>query len=318
MSNPGNSSGDAVADRPLGGDGRRAPPDYSNAALWQRAADRTLPNALTCDVEDYFQVGAFEHLVSKAAWDGFECRIPRNVDRILELFGNAGAKGTFFVLGWVARRYPEVVKRIAAGGHEIASHGMDHTRAWQQQPEEFRVDVRNSKRMLEDAAGQPVRGYRAPSWSIDGRNPWAHGILREEGYGYSSSIYPISHDHYGVPNAPARPFYLESGGILEIPATTVRFGGRNWPAAGGGFFRLLPLELSLYLLRRVARTGDAPAMFYFHPWELDPEQPRMSGASARSRFRHYLNLHKFERRLKVLLEAFKWDRVDRVFPTRQN
>jgi polysaccharide deacetylase family protein (PEP-CTERM system associated) len=292
---------------------QEALPGGPKADYWQRTADAASINALTCDVEDYFQVGAFEHLVSKTSWDRYDCRIPRNVGRVLELFANAGAKGTFFVLGWVAQRYPEVVKRIAAAGHEVASHGMDHTRAWQQQPDEFRADVRTSKRMLEDAAGQAVSGYRAPSWSIDERNPWAHDILHEEGYAYSSSVYPIAHDHYGAPDAPTRPYYLKSGGILEIPATTVRFAGRNWPAAGGGYFRLLPLDLSLYLLRRVARTGYAPAVFYFHPWELDPEQPRVPGANARSRFRHYLNLHKFESRLKVLLETFEWDRVDRVF-----
>jgi polysaccharide deacetylase family protein (PEP-CTERM system associated) len=270
-------------------------------------------NALTCDVEDYFQVGAFEHLAPKSRWDELECRIPRNMDRVLGLFSDAGVKGTFFTLGWVAERYPEVVRRVAAEGHEVASHGMSHVRAWKQNPDEFRADVASAKAVLENAAGQVVRGYRAPSWSIDRRTPWAHQILREVGYEYSSSIYPIVHDHYGIPDAPAEPFYVESADILEIPATTVRFAGRNWPAAGGGYFRLMPLALSLFLLRRVNLDGRMPAMFYFHPWELDPAQPRLAGASMKSRFRHYLNLDRFERRLAVLLKTFVWDRMDRVF-----
>jgi polysaccharide deacetylase family protein (PEP-CTERM system associated) len=270
-------------------------------------------NALTCDVEDYFQVSAFEHLVAKASWRDYSCRIPRNVDRVLELCAAAGAKGTFFTLGWVAENHPEVIRRIAAEGHEIASHGMRHVRVWTQRPDEFRDDVATAKKLLEDVSGQPVRGYRAASWSMDERTPWAHEMLSEAGYQYSSSYYPIAHDHYGVPSAPTQPFYVQSADILEIPATTTRIAGRNFPVAGGGYFRLLPLPVSLWLFRRAARRGRAPPMFYFHPWEIDPAQPRIEGAPARARFKHYLALHKFERRFAVLLRAFKWDRVDRVF-----
>jgi polysaccharide deacetylase family protein (PEP-CTERM system associated) len=280
---------------------------------WRPPAAGALSNALTCDVEDYFQVSAFERLVPKQRWKEFECRIPRNIDRTLELFAAAGAKGTFFTLGWVAEQYPEVVRRIVAAGHEIASHGMRHVRVWTQTPAEFLADAATARKLLEDVSGQAVRGYRAASWSIDRRTPWAHSILREAGYEYSSSIFPIAHDHYGVPDAPAAPFYVDSADMLEIPATTTRIAGRNFPAAGGGYFRLLPLPVSLWLLRRVQRTRGAPAVFYFHPWELDPDQPRISGASARARFRHYLNLAKFEGRLEVVLKSFVWDRMDRIF-----
>jgi polysaccharide deacetylase family protein (PEP-CTERM system associated) len=222
-------------------------------------------------------------------------------------------KGTFFTLGWVAENYPEVVRRIAAAGHEVASHGMQHVRVWTQTPDEFRADARRAKALLEDISGQRVKGYRAASWSMDRRTPWAHEILAEAGYEYSSSVYPIAHDHYGVPDAPAEPFVVRSAGILEIPATTTRLAGRNVPAAGGGYFRLMPLPVSLWLMRRVRRVGGAPVVFYFHPWELDPAQPRMPGASARARFRHYLNLAKFEPRLIELLRSFAWDRMDHVF-----
>jgi polysaccharide deacetylase family protein (PEP-CTERM system associated) len=285
----------------------------TDARAWAPAAGAGTPNALTCDVEDYFHVSAFERLIPKSRWQELEWRLPRNVDLALQLFADAGARGTFFTLGWVAERIPNVVRRIAAAGHEIASHGMSHTRVWNQTPDQFRDDVSHAKKLLEDTAGVAVRGYRAASWSFDERTPWAHHILKEAGYEYSSSIYPIAHDHYGVPNAPARPFYLQSAQMLEIPATTATFAGRNWPAAGGGYFRLLPLPLSLWLLRRARSAHGVPLVFYFHPWELDPEQPRIKGASARARFRHYVNLHKFAPRLKVLLESFEWDRMDRVF-----
>jgi polysaccharide deacetylase family protein (PEP-CTERM system associated) len=270
-------------------------------------------HAMTCDVEDYFQVSAFEPLVPKDRWDSYECRIPRNVDRALELFDAAGAKATFFTLGWVAQRHPEVVRRIAAAGHEVASHGMLHVRVSAQGPDEFRADATTAKKLLEDVSGQAVRGYRAASWSIDERTPWVHTILREVGYEYSSSLYPIAHDHYGVPHAPARPFYVGSTDMLEIPATTAPLMGRNVPAAGGGYFRLLPFRASVWLMRRAGRAHSAPVVFYFHPWELDPDQPRMAGASAKANFRHYLNLQKFEGRLSALLKTFKWDRMDRVF-----
>jgi polysaccharide deacetylase family protein (PEP-CTERM system associated) len=214
-------------------------------------------------------------------------------------------------LGWVAERVPAVVRRIAEQGHEIASHGMRHLRVSSQAPDEFRVDAARAKGLLEDVSGHEVCGYRAASWSFDGRTPWAHSVLAEIGYRYSSSVYPIAHDHYGVPAAPTRAFFERKSGLLEIPATTVSLFGRNWPAAGGGYFRLLPLAMSLWLLRRASR--ECPALFYFHPWEIDPGQPRVAGISGRARFRHYLNLGKFERRFGVLLRSFTWDRVDRIF-----
>lgn len=286
--------------------------DVTRLEFWRPRDGETLSNALTCDVEDYFQVSAFETLVPKDSWGRMDCRIPRNIDLILELFDVFGVQATFFTLGWVAEHYPEVVRRISDAGHEVASHGMRHVRVRNQSPDEFRADATEARKRLEDVTGQSVLGYRAASWSIDETTPWAHEILAEIGYLYSSSLYPIAHDHYGVPNAPTYPFYIPGTRFLEIPATTVRFAGRNWPAAGGGYFRLLPLSASLWLLRRAIRNGDA-AVFYFHPWELDPDQPRMNGASARATFRHYLNLRKFESRLKALLGAFEWDRMDRIF-----
>lgn len=284
---------------------------FDVARLWSATAEAAQRNAMTCDVEDYFQVSAFERVIPYARWAELECRIPRNVDRLLQLFDDAGVKATFFTLGWVAERLPAVVRRIAEQGHEIASHGMRHVRVSSQTRDEFGADATRAKRLLEDVAGCEVKGYRAASWSFDARTPWAHSVLAEAGYRYSSSLYPIAHDHYGVPDAPRRAFFERRSGLLEIPATTLRILGRNWPASGGGYFRLLPLTMSLWLLSRASR--EAPALFYFHPWEIDPGQPRVAGASGRARFRHYVNLDKFERRLGVLLRSFRWDRIDRIF-----
>lgn len=270
-------------------------------------------NALTVDVEDYFQVSAFESVLAGRDWAEFECRIPRNVDAILELFARHGVKGTFFTLGWVAQRFPEVVRRIAAEGHEIASHGMRHVRVTRQTPEEFRRDVAESRAVLEDTVGAPVRGYRAASYSIGARNLWAHSVLGEVGYGYSSSIYPIRHDLYGMPDAPRFPFRLEPNGLLEIPVTTIEVGGRRLPCGGGGFFRLFPYGLSRWALRRVNERDRQPAVFYFHPWEIDPDQPRVRRAPLKSRFRHYLNLSRTKGRLERLLRDFRWGRMDEVF-----
>jgi len=281
--------------------------------FWRPRVGDPLSDALTCDVEDYFQVSAFESLFPKSSWNDIECRIPRNIDRVLQLLSDAGASGTFFTLGWVAERLPSVVRRIADAGHEIASHSMLHKRVFSLSPEEFREDAARAKGLLEDASGTAVRGYRAPSWSFDHRTPWAYRILQEVGYEYSSSIYPVAHDHYGVPDAPTAPFYVSATDILEIPATTVRFVGRNWPAAGGGYFRLLPYGVSLRLINRARSSRGVPVVFYFHPWELDPEQPRVTGASRKSRFRHYVNLGKTEGRLRTLLGASRWDRMDRIF-----
>jgi polysaccharide deacetylase family protein (PEP-CTERM system associated) len=267
---------------------------------------------MTCDVEDYFQVSAFNDHVRRSDWEKFECRIPRNIDLILSRFTDSGTKATFFTLGWVAQKYPEVVRRIADAGHEIASHGMQHTRVWQQSRDEFHEDVVSTRKLLEDVSGQPVIGYRAASWSIDGRTPWAYDVLAEAGYRYSSSIYPIAHDHFGDPDAPIAPHTVGNAGLLEIPASTARVFGRNIPAAGGGYFRLFPLWFSKLLIHRI-EAAERPYVFYFHPWEIDPDQPRIKDISTKSRFRHYVNLGKFESRLSRMLQEFDWDRMDRIF-----
>ena len=268
-------------------------------------------NALTVDVEDYFQVSAFAPYIDRSEWPMRECRVERNVDRILRLLADRSTHATFFTLGWIAERYPQVVRRIVDNGHELASHGYGHLRASDQSEEAFYADVHLAKVLLEDLSGQAVRGYRAPSFSIGERNLWAFECLERAGYRYSSSIYPIRHDHYGMPDAPR--FAHAVGGLTEIPVTTVRSCRRNWPASGGGYFRLLPYEVSRWLLRRVNREDGQPAIFYFHPWEIDPEQPRIPGINAKTRFRHYVNIHRMEGRLGRLLADFRWDRMDRVF-----
>ncbi|MHB1352276.1 MAG: XrtA system polysaccharide deacetylase [Thiobacillus sp.] len=273
-----------------------------------------MKNALSVDVEDYFQVSAFAPHIPRAQWDALPCRIERNVDLILDLLDQSGSKATFFTLGWIAERYPQVVRRIVDNGHELASHGYGHERASDLTPAAFREDVTRAKRILEDLGGVGVRGYRAPSFSIDHRNWWAVAELEEAGYAYSSSIYPVRHDHYGMPDAPRFP-HRPNGerGILEIPPTTLPVFGRNLPAAGGGWFRLLPYEMSRWMLKRVNACDGAPCMFYFHPWEVDPGQPRPRGVSVKTRFRHYVNLGRTAGRLRRLLTDFEWDRVDRVF-----
>ncbi len=269
-------------------------------------------NALTVDVEDYFQVSALASVIGRDTWDTRECRVERNVERLLELFEQHDAKATFFTLGWIAERYPRLVERIVAGGHELASHGYGHLRASDQSRCDFLQDVRRAKCLLEDLGGRPVHGYRAPSFSIGHSNPWAFDVLLESGYRYSSSVYPVQHDHYGMPDAPRFP-YAAREGLLEIPITTARILGRNLPAGGGGYFRLAPYTLSRWALRRVNRVDQQPAIFYFHPWEIDPGQPRVPGADLKTRFRHYLNLDKTEQRLGRLLRDFRWNRVDEVF-----
>ena len=284
---------------------------------WKATRDGSPIHAMTCDVEDYFQVSAFNDHIDRDEWEKLECRIPRNIDRILERFAETGTRGTFFTLGWVAQRHPEVVRRIAEAGHEVASHGMEHTRVWMQSSSEFRDDARNARELLEDITGTPVVGYRAASWSIDDRTPWAHDVLAEAGYKYSSSIYPIRHDHYGMPNAPTKPFMTANSGVLEVPASVAPLFGRNVPAAGGGYFRLYPLRFSLWLIQKFQEPGSHPFVFYFHPWEFDPDQPRLKGVSAKARFRHYLNLRKFEGRLQSLLEEFSWGRMDEIYLDRE-
>lgn len=275
-------------------------------------ADRLVTNALTCDVEDYFQVSALAPHIERASWDSRPCRVERNVQRLLTMFEERGARATFFTLGWVAQRYPQLVRDIVAGGHELASHGYGHLRASEQSKDEFREDVVRAKGLLEDIAGTAVIGYRAPSFSIGYSNPWAFDVLLETGHRYSSSVYPVRHDHYGMPDAPRFPYDARPG-LVEIPLTTTRLFERNLPAGGGGYFRLAPYALSRWALRRVNRLDRRPAIFYFHPWEIDPEQPRVSGTSLKTRFRHYVNLDKTEARLSRLLGDFSWGRVDQVF-----
>jgi len=269
-------------------------------------------NALTIDVEDYFQVSAFATHIARDEWDTLPCRVERNVDAILLLLAEADMKATFFCLGWIAERYPALIRRLADEGHEVASHGFAHRRATEQTSSQFQADIQLSKALLEDITGRPVHGYRAPSFSVGTANPWAFDCIARAGYRYSSSIYPIRHDHYGVPDAP-RFMHDSRPGLVELPIATVRLFDANWPAGGGGYFRLLPYRLSRWSLRRINRIDRQPAMFYFHPWELDPEQPRISGVGARTRFRHYVNLGRMAPRLRRLVSDFKWDRVDRVF-----
>lgn len=276
------------------------------------AADGAIINALSIDVEDYFQVSAFSDQVPRESWDSLPCRIEGNVDRILGMLADAGASATFFTLGWVAERYPVLIRRIVDEGHELASHGYEHVRANQQGYGEFLADIRLAKAVLEDQAGASVRGYRAPSFSVGPANEWAFDCIAEAGYCYSSSLYPIRHDHYGAPDAPRFAHEVRPG-LIEVPVTTVRMLRANWPAGGGGYFRLLPYGVSRWSLRRVNDVDGQPAMFYFHPWELDPDQPRVDGASAKARFRHYVNLKHMDGRLRRLLVDFRWDRVDRVF-----
>jgi polysaccharide deacetylase family protein (PEP-CTERM system associated) len=236
------------------------------------------------------------------------------MERILALFGDAGVKATFFTLGWIAERYPNMVRAIVDQGHELASHGYSHLRASDQGRAEFAQDIRRSKRLLEDIGGHEVIGYRAPSFSIGQDNLWALDTLLEAGYRYSSSIYPIRHDHYGMPDAPRFAFYPSGpDGLLEVPITTVRLMQRNLPAGGGGYFRLLPYTLSRWMMERVNRVDGEPAIFYFHPWELDPGQPRLPGLSAKARLRHYLNIDRMEDRVRMLTHDFAWDRMDRIF-----
>jgi len=273
-----------------------------------------LRNAMTIDVEDYFQVSAFAPHISRDSWPQRECRVEANIDRVLGILDDGKAKGTFFTLGWIAERYPQMVRRIVAGGHELASHGYGHLRASDQSREQFMDDISSSKKILEDIGGQPVIGYRAPSFSIGPGNLWALDVLQEAGYRYSSSIYPIAHDHYGMPDAPRFAFHPNgTQGLLEVPITTVRIGQRNLPAGGGGYFRLLPYALSRGMMRRVNQQDGQPAIFYCHPWELDPGQPRPAGLGLKTRFRHYVNLHRMESRIRALTRDFAWDRMDRIF-----
>ncbi|MGI4842939.1 MAG: XrtA system polysaccharide deacetylase [Janthinobacterium lividum] len=287
---------------------------YEPVARPAPAPGERIRNAMTCDVEDYFQVSAFAPYIDRDSWPTRECRVEANMERILAIYERHGVKATFFTLGWIAERYPGMVRNIVAAGHELASHGYGHLRASDQSRAQFDNDIRSSKALLEDIGGQAVLGYRAPSFSIGHANLWALEALQEAGYRYSSSIYPIAHDHYGMPDAPRFAFYPHGpDGLLEVPVTTVNMLGRNLPAGGGGYFRLLPYALSRWMMQKVNREDRQPALFYFHPWELDPGQPRPQGLDAKSRFRHYVNIERMEGRLEQLARDFAWDRMDRIF-----
>lgn len=268
-------------------------------------------NALSVDIEDWFQVGAFETSIDRAAWDGLERRVERNTLAVMDLFAEAGVKGTFFTLGWVAERYPALMRRIVEAGHELASHGYDHQRVFTFTPDKFRADLARARGLLEQASGARVTGYRAPSFSIDARTPWAHEILAEEGYAYSSSVAPVAHDHYGWPEAPRFAFLpVRGSALVELPVTTARLAGRTVAAGGGGFFRLFPYAFSRWAVRQVNGEAKRPAIIYFHPWEIDPGQPRVAGAPLKSRLRHYTNLARMAPKLARLARDFSWGRVD--------
>lgn len=272
-----------------------------------------MKNALSVDVEDWFQVGAFEGVIDRESWDSLPRRVERNTDHVLRLFGDAGVTATFFTLGWVAERHPALIRRIAEAGHEVASHGWDHRRVFTLTEQEFAADLDRAKAAIEDACGHSPAGYRAPSFSIDARTPWAHAVLAERNYAYSSSVAPLSHDHYGWPGSPRfawRP--LPDSELIELPVTTVEVAGRRMAAGGGGFFRVLPYAFSRWAISRTNRRDRRPAIFYFHPWEVDPGQPRVGDAPLRSRLRHYTNLSVMEPKLLKLLRDHRWGRTDEV------
>ncbi len=273
---------------------------------------KTIRNALTIDVEDYFQVSAFAPYIPRDHWEKRDCRVERNVERILQMLDDHGTKATFFTLGWIAERHPQVVRRIVEQGHELASHGYGHERASDLTESAFFSNIDSAKKILEDLSGCAVTGYRAPSFSIGEGNLWAFDCLERAGYRYSSSIYPIRHDHYGMPDAP-RFAHQVRGALVEVPVTTARLLNRNWPASGGGYFRLMPYALSSWLLRQVNQNDGQPVIFYFHPWEIDVDQPRVEGINAKTRFRHYVNLHRTEARIRRLLRDFSWARMDEIF-----
>jgi len=275
-------------------------------------------NALSVDVEDWFQVGAFETVISRDDWATLECRVERNSDAVLQLFADAGVKATFFTLGWVGERYPALMRRIADAGHEIASHGYGHDRVFTLTPEQFAADLQKTRDILETASGQAVKGYRAPSFSIDQRTPWAHPILAEHGYAYSSSVAPIAHDHYGWADAPRFAYHPVAGSsFLEIPVTTVELGPKRLAAGGGGFFRILPYAFSHWAISKVNRQDKRPAIIYFHPWEIDAGQPRVANAPMRSKLRHYTRLDAMADKLRRLAGDFEWERLDIVVAREQ-
>lgn len=267
---------------------------------------------MTIDVEDYFHVAAFEKNIRREDWANMPLRVEQSTDTLLALLDEMNVKATFFTLGWVADRAPDLVKRIAANGHEVASHGYMHGKATEQTREEFRQDVDRSKKLLEDLTGKAIIGYRAPSFSVNDTNKWVFDELKDLGFLYSSSTYPVKHDLYGVPHWPRFKYAMDNG-LIEIPMTTLHIGSRNVPMSGGGYFRLYPYVVSRMLYRKFHRAENQPGIFYMHPWEIDPDQPRQKGASLKSNFRHYLNLKRVRGRLKRLMTDFEWGRMDEVF-----
>jgi polysaccharide deacetylase family protein (PEP-CTERM system associated) len=282
------------------------------AALDRPALDSRAVNVMSVDVEDYFHVSAFEGVALRAEWSSYESRVVANTDRLLDLLAMSGARATFFVLGWVAERHPRLVRRIAAEGHELASHSYWHRLVYTLAPDEFREDLRRARGVIEDAAGVHVRGYRAPSYSITARSLWAFDVLIEEGYEYDASVFPIRHDRYGIPTAPRAPYVVTrpGGSILEVPGTTGLFGSIRLPI-GGGYFRLMPYPYTRWVMRQLNTIEQRPAVFYLHPWEIDPAQPRIA-ASTVSRWRHYNKLHRTEDRLRQLLADFRFDTIEAV------
>ena len=274
-------------------------------------------NAMTIDVEDYFHVSAFAKVVRPHAWDGYASRVERNTDRLLAMFAEARVRATFFVLGWVAERHPGLVRRIAQAGHEIASHSYAHQLVYDLDREDFRADLRRARRIIEDLSGRPVRGFRAPSYSVTERSLWALDVLIEEGYTYDASVFPIHHDRYGIPSAPrhAHRVLRPAGSLIELPGSTATVGPARVPI-GGGYFRLLPYSLTTWAIGQLNRSDRRPAMFYLHPWEIDPDQPRLAASSV-SRWRHYNNLAATEPRLRRLLADFEWGAIEDVWPLGQ-
>jgi len=283
------------------------PPDPD----FEGAGQSDLVNALSVDIEDWFQVGAFENVIHRSDWDDLELRAARNCDIVLDIFDQANVRATFFTLAWVAERLPAMMRKIADAGHEIASHGYDHKRVFQMTPKEFSKDLKHSRKILEDSSGQAITGYRAPSFSIDRRTPWAHEILTEHGYVYSSSVAPIRHDHYGWHGSPRFAWKPVSGSdLIELPVTTVRVGNQVLAAGGGGFFRLFPYALYDLAIGKMHKDDGHGAIFYFHPWEVDPKQPRVGNAPLKSKLRHYARLGSMESKLRRLAESYSWDRMD--------
>jgi polysaccharide deacetylase family protein (PEP-CTERM system associated) len=300
----------------------REPPQSGIAPTRPAAAPSTdhllsgdpVVNALSIDVEDYFQVTALSERVAPADWPQFSLRVEKNTDNILSLLAERQIQATFFVLGWVAERCPALIRRIADAGHEVGSHGYSHVRVSDQDAESFKTDVERTRLLLEDIAGVPVHGYRAASFSLSPDLSWAYEALQETGYLYSSSLHPIRHDLYGAPNAPRGAFHpAPEAKLIEIPVSTLDFWGRRMPCGGGGYFRLLPYAYSRWAIRRLNNSEHQPCVFYFHPWEIDPDQPRVKGLSARSRFRHYTNLAAMQPKLARLFNDFEWSRIDQVY-----